>query len=180
MDSWWKQARQVHNGENTRNGGFSECVHFCWVTIEGISKHLGISVGTAHKTVQDDLAFFLRLVVFGFLQDNVRTVKTINQPSWDQLTHPPYSSSDFHLFGTHKEFLHRIKFSRDDKIKSAMGKWLKTQSKNWMRKEYKSLLFNGKNAFLKGGDSIDKKWNKLTKLIYDNKSYKNNNTKQLI
>ena len=105
------------------------------VTIDNISEHLGISVVTAHKIVHDDFAF-LRSVVVGFHQDNARsytawkTMETISQFGWMQLPHPPYNSdlapSDFHLFGSLKEFRHGTKYSSDDEVKHIISKWLKT------------------------------------------------------
>ena len=57
--------------------------------------------------------------------------EVINSFGWTTISHPPYlpdlAPSDFHLFGPLKESLRGRHFSSDEKVKTAVKKWLKTQ-----------------------------------------------------
>ena len=123
------------------------------VTMENISEKLTISVGTAHKTWNDEFAL-LSSVAVGFLKywclssrphTAVWREGTISQFDWEQQLHPLYSPDlglyNFHLFSTLKEYLHGIKFSSNDKVDSTVSKWLKTQSKDFYAEAIKKLGF---------------------------------------
>ena len=60
-----------------------------------------------------------------------RTVETISQFGFEQLPHPLYSADLTSL----KEFQLEQSFPSDDEVKSTVGKWLKTQSKDFFAKE---------------------------------------------
>ena len=65
-----------------------------------------------------------------FLQDNARphtahrTTCTLQELGWELLPHPTYgldhAPSDFHLFGSLKEFLGGHHFSSDEEVKHAV------------------------------------------------------------
>ena len=134
------------------------------IIIEDISEQLGISVGTDHSIVQDDL--FLRSVVIGFHLDNAsphmaaRTVETVRLVRehlpycYILLYNPGLLSSNFLLFGLIKEFLHKTKFSSDADEKNTASKWLRTQSKDFYAEEIQKLVFQWKKYALKNGDHI--------------------------
>ena len=64
-----------------------------------------------------------------------QTVQTINNLGWELLSLPPYCSdlapSDFHLFGSLKEFTRGTKFENEDEVKSDVSDWLRHQSKDF-------------------------------------------------
>ena len=59
--------------------------------------------------------------------------------------------SDFKLFDSFAEIVYRRKFSNNDKTKSTMSKWQKTQSKDFYAERIQRLFFDEKDV-LKNGD----------------------------
>ena len=84
-------------------------------------------------------------------QNNVRphtaakTVEIINQFGWELLPHFPFipdlALSDFHLFGSLKEF------TSDEEIKSTVSNGVKVNLKNSTEKAYKNLYTDGRNVW---------------------------------
>ena len=79
---------------------------------------------------------------------------------WTTISHPPYSPdlapSDFHLFGPLKESLRGRYFSRDEEVKNAVRKWLKTQPVEFYNEEICALVKRWEKAVRKAGDYIEK------------------------
>ena len=91
---------------------------------------------------------------------SLKTCEVIRSFGWTTISHPPYSPdlapSDFHLFEPLKESVSGRHFSSDEKVKSAVGKWLKTQPVEFYNKEICVLVKRREKVVLKAGDYIDK------------------------
>ena len=82
-----------------------------------------------------------------FLQlDNARphtarsALATIQDPSFEGLSHPPYSPDlapiDFHVFGPLKEAMGSKSFRSDEEVQQAVHEWLRSQPKDFFFYRY--------------------------------------------
>ena len=86
--------------------------------------------------------------------------EVISSFGWTRISHLPYSpdlaASDFHLFGPLKESLRGRHFSRDEEVKTAVRKWLKTQLVKFYNEEICALVERWEKEVWKAGDYIEK------------------------
>ena len=91
---------------------------------------------------------------------SLKTREVISSFGWTTISHSPYSPdlapSDFHLFGPLKESLRGRHFSSDEEVKTAVRKWLKTQTVEFYNEGIYTLVKRWEKAVWKAGDYIEK------------------------
>ena len=79
---------------------------------------------------------------------------------WTTLPHPPYTPdlapSDYHLFGAMKELLRGKHYENDEKVKTAVKKWLCEQSPEFYEAGIHALVRRWNSAIERGGDYVEK------------------------
>ena len=88
---------------------------------------------------------------------SLKTREIISSFGWITISHPPYlpdlAPSDFHLFGPLKESLRGQHFSSNEKVKTAIRKWLKMQPVEFYNEEICALIKRWEKAVWKAGDN---------------------------
>jgi histone-lysine N-methyltransferase SETMAR len=88
------------------------------------------------------------------------TVATIQDLSFEYLSHPPYSpdlaSSDFHVFEPLKEAMGGKSFRSDDEVQRAVHEWLRSQPKDFFSRGIHALLKCWDTCVVSNGDYVEK------------------------
>ena len=71
--------------------------------------------------------------------------------NWQDLT-----PSDYHLFGPMKEGLRGKYYSSDEKVKTAVMKWLQEQSREYFEGEIHVLIWRWNIAIDRNGEYVEK------------------------
>lgn len=101
-----------------------------------------------------------------FLQDNAWphtaqcTFQTIQELGWEILPHPSYSPdlapSDFHLFGSLKEFLGGTHFNTDDEMKNDVLQWFRRNNKSFYAEAFQALVKCWDKCIIVAGGYVEK------------------------
>ena len=87
---------------------------------------------------------------------SLKTREVISFFGWTTILHSPYlpdlAPSDFHLFGPLKESLRGRHFSSDEEVKTAVRKWLKTQTVEFYNEGIYTLVKRWEKAVWKAKD----------------------------
>jgi hypothetical protein len=88
------------------------------------------------------------------------TVDTLRALKFEMLKYPPYcpdlASSDFHLFGSMKEYLRDQKFADDNEVMEAVQSWLGDTPESFFLEGIHKLVDRWTKCVAKQGDYVEK------------------------